>query len=75
MSDAFSNGQSKMIVMEIVSLVRHHALCDQHNLRLNVYVTIAVWNFCIVSCVDVDVWHVHVYLNVIIMNRIMYNYS
>ena len=32
----FCNGQSKAIVHDLVSLVHHEGLCDEHNLRLNV---------------------------------------
>lgn len=34
----YSNGQSKSICVDMVYLVRQACLCDQHNVRLNVYV-------------------------------------
>lgn len=36
---AYSNGQSKAITMELVSLVRQHGVCRFHTSRLNVYVS------------------------------------
>ena len=36
MHNSFSNGQSKSIMTDIVSLDRMHGLCDDHNLQLNV---------------------------------------
>ena len=35
----FTNGQSKMLMIDLVSIART-ALCMDHNLRLNVYVQI-----------------------------------
>ena len=36
MCNTFSNWQSKSIATDIVTLVRLHGLCDDHNLQLNV---------------------------------------
>ena len=60
MQESFSNGQSKTVVSEMMSFIRLHGLCDEHNLRLNVYVRtipqVWVWvrvHMCVDMCIDV----------------------
>ncbi len=45
--NSFSNGQSKSIMYDLVSLVRTSGLCDDHNIRFNVYMSILEFGLCL----------------------------
>ncbi len=39
---AYTNGQSKNLTIQLVSVIRSFGLCNRHNARLNVYVLICI---------------------------------